>query len=135
MCLALRASGLWLRYATLQNFLPSFPWIAPHALQPSAIQGKEGIKFCHLATFQVRPDLEEVPDGQEGQLKQGRGREESGGRICTFLFILNDKKLTITLFLCGMSLKSVCPRLLNILEVVPWDKISKSQKVSGNKSI
>ena len=29
MCLALRASGLWLRYATLQNLIPSFPWIAP----------------------------------------------------------------------------------------------------------
>ena len=29
MCLALRASGRWLRYATLQNLMPSFPWIAP----------------------------------------------------------------------------------------------------------
>ena len=29
MCLALRASGLWLRYATLQNLILSFPWIAP----------------------------------------------------------------------------------------------------------
>ena len=29
MCLALRASGLWLRYAALQNLIPSFPWIAP----------------------------------------------------------------------------------------------------------
>ena len=29
MCLALRASGLWLRYATPQNLIPSFPWIAP----------------------------------------------------------------------------------------------------------
>ena len=27
--MALRASGLWLRYATLQNLIPSFPWIAP----------------------------------------------------------------------------------------------------------
>ena len=54
MCLALRASGLWLRYATLQNLIPSFPWIAPHALHPGAIQGKEGIKFCNLATLQVR---------------------------------------------------------------------------------
>ena len=46
MCLALRASGLWLRYAMLQNLIPSFPWIAPNV-----IQGKEGIKFCHLATL------------------------------------------------------------------------------------
>ena len=29
MCLALWASGLWFRYATLQNVIPSFPWIAP----------------------------------------------------------------------------------------------------------
>ena len=51
MCLALRASGLWLRYAALQNLIPSSPWIAPLALHPGAIQGKEGIKFCHLATL------------------------------------------------------------------------------------
>ena len=29
MCLALRASGLCPRYATLQNLIPSCPWIAP----------------------------------------------------------------------------------------------------------
>ena len=29
MRLTLQASGLWLCYATLQNFIPSFPWIAP----------------------------------------------------------------------------------------------------------
>ena len=29
MCLALRASGLWLCYAVLQNLIPSFPGIAP----------------------------------------------------------------------------------------------------------
>ena len=29
MCLALRATGLWLRNATLQNLIPSFPCIAP----------------------------------------------------------------------------------------------------------
>ena len=29
MCLALQASGLWLRYATLQILIPSFPWIVP----------------------------------------------------------------------------------------------------------
>ena len=58
MCLALQASGLWLRYATQRNLIPSFPWIAPHALHPGAIQGKEGIKFCHLATL---PQLWDVP--------------------------------------------------------------------------
>ena len=39
MCLALGTSGLWLRCTT------------PQPLHPSAIQGKEGIKFCHLATL------------------------------------------------------------------------------------
>ena len=34
MCLALWASGLWLRYATLQNLIPSFPWIAPPCSPP-----------------------------------------------------------------------------------------------------
>ena len=56
MCLAFRASGLWLCNASLQNLIPSFPWIAPgwrapHVLHPGLIQGKEGIKFCHLATL------------------------------------------------------------------------------------
>ena len=51
MCLAFQASGLWLRYATLQIVIPSFPWIAPLVLHPVAIQGEEGIKFCHLATL------------------------------------------------------------------------------------
>ena len=44
----LRASGLWLRYAMLENLIPSFPWIAPPALHPGTIQGME---FCHLATL------------------------------------------------------------------------------------
>ena len=43
--------GLWLCYAALQNLIPSFPWIATHTLHPGAIQGKKGIKFCHLATL------------------------------------------------------------------------------------
>ena len=51
MCLALRASGLGLRYATLQNWIPSPPWIAPPTLHPGAIQGKDGIQFCHLASL------------------------------------------------------------------------------------
>ena len=47
MCLALRASGLWLRYAMLQNLIPSFPW--PSTLAQS--KEKEGIIFCHPATI------------------------------------------------------------------------------------
>ena len=49
MCLALRASGLWLRYAALQNLIG----LHPHALHPGAIQGEEGIKFCHLAIISL----------------------------------------------------------------------------------
>ena len=35
---------VWLCYATLQNVIPSFPWIVPG--------WRAGIKFCHLATLQ-----------------------------------------------------------------------------------
>ena len=38
-----------LRYT--ENLIPYFPWIAPPALHLGAIQGKEGIKFFHLATL------------------------------------------------------------------------------------
>ena len=55
MCLAFRASGRWLDYATLQNLIPSIPWIAPPPSTNGAIQGKEGIKFCHLATLRNLP--------------------------------------------------------------------------------
>ena len=47
--------GLWLRYATLQNLVPSFPWIALPSPNPDAIQGKEWIKFCHLPTLARSP--------------------------------------------------------------------------------
>ena len=38
--------------ATLRCKIWSLPFLGlrPHALHPGAIQGKEGIKFCHLAT-------------------------------------------------------------------------------------
>ena len=41
------------RYAAKFDPFLSWPWLAPHALHPGAIQGKEGIKFCHLATLDV----------------------------------------------------------------------------------
>ena len=50
-------AGLWLRYAALQNLIPSFPW---RNLYPGAIQGKEGIKFCHLATLTDCSERDEV---------------------------------------------------------------------------
>ena len=34
MCLALQASGLWLRYTTLHYLILSFPWIAPPRSPP-----------------------------------------------------------------------------------------------------
>ena len=39
--------------ATLSCKIWSLPFLGllPHALHPGAIQGKEGIKFCHLATL------------------------------------------------------------------------------------
>ena len=39
--------------ATLRYKIWSLPFLGlrPHALHPGAIQGKEGIKFCHLATM------------------------------------------------------------------------------------
>ena len=42
--------GLWLRNATLQHMIPSFPWIVPGSR--AFLQGKGGIKFGHLATLQ-----------------------------------------------------------------------------------
>ena len=47
-----RLEGLWLRYTTLQNLTPFFPWIAPPSPPPwRNPRKKEGITFCHLATL------------------------------------------------------------------------------------
>ena len=37
--------------------MAKFDPLRPHALHPGAIQGKEGIKFCHLATLRPSPSL------------------------------------------------------------------------------
>ena len=81
MCLALRASGLWLRYAALQSLIPSFPWIAPPALHPGAIQGKEGIKFCYLATLLTESSLSSPPPLQSNR---GLGGREDGKRAVSY---------------------------------------------------
>ena len=60
MRLSFGLDGLWLRYAKLQNLISSFTWIAP-SLHPGAIQGKDGNKFCHLATLLHSPSDESVP--------------------------------------------------------------------------
>ena len=43
--------------ATLRYKIRSLPFLGlrPHALHPGAVQGKEGINFCHLATLQPQP--------------------------------------------------------------------------------
>ena len=81
MCLALRASGLWLRYATLQNLIPSFPWIAPPHPPPLA-QSKER-KGSNFAIWQpcVQPRLRVRARGQGEHalsLRQ-RGRHDQLG--------------------------------------------------------
>ena len=43
----------------------------PHTLHPGAIQGKEGIKFCHLATLSSHASKDNA--GREG------GKQEGGG--------------------------------------------------------
>ena len=53
MCLALRASGLWLRYTALQNLIPSFPWMAPSALAQS--KERKGSKFNILQPSPQNP--------------------------------------------------------------------------------
>ena len=54
MCLTLQVRLLMapLRYAAkLDPYLSLDVGLHPRALHPGAIQGKEGIKFCHLATL------------------------------------------------------------------------------------
>ena len=46
------------KVARWQNLFPFVPWIVPGWRVGGTIQGKEGIKFCHLAT--VREDSEET---------------------------------------------------------------------------
>ena len=53
MCLALWASGLWLRYATLQNLIPSFPWIAPPR-PPPRLNPRKGRDQILLSSNLVR---------------------------------------------------------------------------------
>ena len=50
ICLALQALKDY-GSATVRCKISSLPFLAPHTLQPGQIQGKEGIKFCHLATL------------------------------------------------------------------------------------
>ena len=70
--------GPWLRYATLQNLIPCFLGLRPHALNPVAIQGKEGIKFCHLATLLRFLAATAVCAASVGGQMRGRARATRG---------------------------------------------------------
>ena len=74
MCLALRASELWLHYAAMQNLILSFPWIAPGWIQsqhsgaivqkpeePNTYSSKK-FGYSHLATMSsLAPLLRSAP--------------------------------------------------------------------------
>ena len=73
-------SGFWtmapLRYAAKFDPLP-FLGVRPHALHPGAIQGKEGIKFCHLATL-VEGNLQNI--GEQIGFRYYKGESPPSGR-------------------------------------------------------
>ena len=62
VCLALRASGQWLRFATLQNLIASFPWIAPPRPPPWRNPRKGRDQICHLATLNLCSMRRELRD-------------------------------------------------------------------------
>ena len=56
--------GLWLRYATLQNLIPSFPWIAPgwRAWGRNPRKGRDQIlQRSHLATIPIMQPPQILP--------------------------------------------------------------------------
>ena len=77
MCWALGSGLLDYGSATLRCKIWSLPFLGlrPHTLHPGAIQGKEGVKFCHLATLQgtsrarakLSPSLTHVSKGTCGE--------------------------------------------------------------------
>ena len=75
MCLALRASGLWLRYAMLQNLIASFPWIAPPCPPPWRNPRKGRDQILPSGNIEGRP----LRDGREWPLQVG-GPEAGEGR-------------------------------------------------------
>ena len=46
---------------------------ASHALQPGAIQGKEGIKFCPLATLEVLEGVGRTPQSARAEVDRVEG--------------------------------------------------------------
>ena len=81
MCLVLPASGLWLRYAALQNLIPSFPWIAPPRPPPwrNPRKGRDHIlPYGNLEVERLR-DLAAVGGALRLRVKAGpTGRRAEG---------------------------------------------------------
>ena len=84
MCLALRASGLWLRYATLQNLILSFPWIAPPHPPPwrNPRKGRDQILPCgnHALALFLRSLARWHKSWLTGADTIASGEREMGGR-------------------------------------------------------
>ena len=73
MCLALWASGLWIRYAALQNLILSFPWIGPPRSPPwrNPRKGRDHIlPSGNLATTSAATATAATPE----VVKKKRGR-------------------------------------------------------------
>ena len=76
MCLALRASGLWLRYATLQNLIPSFAWIAPGW----RAWGRNPRKGSNFAIWQhCAPELREDAEAEAAAMDMSEATDEAAG--------------------------------------------------------
>ena len=58
------------------------------AVLGSAVRGRHP---GGAGAVQVRPHLEDVREGQEGQPEEGQGGGESGGRICAILYLKDNK--------------------------------------------
>ena len=95
MCLALPAFGLWLRYATLQNLIPSFPWIVPGWRAGAQSKGSKGSNFAiwqpcpraaqprphrRLGYARRHPRRLTDPAGQAHGLRRAPGGGRLGGR-------------------------------------------------------
>ena len=88
MCLALRAPGLWLRYAALQNFIPSFPWIAP---PPSTLAQSKERKGSNFAIWQPCPSSR--AKSRQRQREGGRGRQLSSIYFSSYHFCPTSSKI------------------------------------------
>ena len=74
MCLALRSSGLWLRYATLQNLIPSFPWHNPRRVRDQILlSGNLGAELQRGERRPANDMTVKRREGGERSRKEGLG--------------------------------------------------------------